>query len=69
MDRALLGLGVLFLLGGIAAACTFWAGVAEAGPIAFLLGGSTVAALMPVGINQWARWGVPGDERPLRSEH
>lgn len=70
-DKTLYVLGLLFVLGGVAAACTFWAGIDEGGPIAFLLAGSALAVLMPVIIDRVANWGVPGDEPALswRSRH
>lgn len=65
MEKTLFWLGVLFLLGGVAAACTYWAGIDEGAAIAFLLGGSALATLLPVGIEWVSNWGVPGDEHGL----
>lgn len=65
MEKTLFWLGVLFLLGGVAAACTYWAGISEGAPIAFLLGGSTLAVLIPVAIDWLGNWGVPGDEHGM----
>lgn len=64
-ERTLFWLGVLFFLGAVAAACTFWAGIDEGAPIAFLLAGTTLAALIPVTLDWLGNWGVPGDERAL----
>jgi hypothetical protein len=50
------------LLGAVAASCVFWAGVEQGGPIAFALGGFTLAIIVPVGLGQMGNWGMPGDE-------
>jgi len=57
-----LALGAAVFLGGVAAACAFWAGVSAAAPVAFVLGGLTFAIGVPIAINQLGNWGVPGDE-------
>lgn len=63
--RFVLTLGGVLFLGGVVATCVFLAGVNEAAPIAFALGGSVVAIAAPVGLNRLGNWGVPGDEPPL----
>lgn len=60
--RIVCALGAMLFLGGVAAACVFWAGVSEAGPVAFALGGFALMIAAPIGMNQLGNWGVPGDE-------
>lgn len=69
--RTVLALGVVLFVGGVVAACIFWAGVDGAGPVAFALGGLTIVCVLYVGIGRLGNWGVPGDEPPLiwRSKH
>ncbi|MGH3185296.1 MAG: hypothetical protein ACRD1G_02060 [Acidimicrobiales bacterium] len=67
--RIVLLLGAALFLGGVAAACVFWAGVSEAAPVAFALGGFALAIGITVGIGQLGNWGVPGDEPPLGWHH
>lgn len=65
--RFVVALGGLMLLGAIAASCALWAGVEQGAPIAFALGGFTLAIILPVGLGQLGNWGMPGDEPALRS--
>ena len=63
--RVLLALAAILLLGSVAAACAFWAGVTAGGPVAFALGGFLIAVVVPMGVGQLGNWGVPGDEPRL----
>ena len=69
--RVLLLLGALLFLGGVAAACAFWAGAEAGAPVAFACGGGLLAIITPTLIGQWGNWGVPGDEPRLtwRGKH
>jgi hypothetical protein len=65
MMRFVLALAGVMLLGALAAACAFWAGIDQGAPIAFALSGFTLAILVPVGVGQMENWDMPGDEPPL----
>ncbi len=67
--RALIVLGTTMLLGALAGACAFWAGVRQGAPIALALAGFTLVIGIPVGIGQLGNWGVPGDEPKIRWRH
>ncbi|MEO6885853.1 MAG: hypothetical protein ABI232_06145 [Jatrophihabitantaceae bacterium] len=60
--RIVLALGVALFVGGIVAACVFWAGVNSAGSVAFALAGLAIAFVVPVVIGRFGNWDVPGDE-------
>jgi hypothetical protein len=60
-------LTLVLFLGAVAAACALWAGVAQGGAIAVVLGGAALTVALPVVTGQLGRWGVPGDEPPLSS--
>lgn len=60
--RTVLALGLALLVGAVVALCVFWAGVDVAGPIAFALGGLTIACVVPIWMGRLGNWGVPGDE-------
>lgn len=63
--RVVLVLAAFLLLGSVAAACAFWAGIAAGGPVAFALGGFLIAVMVPIGMGQLGNWEVPGDEPRL----
>lgn len=63
--RIMLALGGALFLGGVAAACLFWAGVSQGAPIAFTLGDLALVTVIPLAIGQMGNWGVPGDVPPF----
>ena len=67
--RVILVIAVLLILGGLAAACAFWAGADTAAPVAFALGLMSLTIVVPVWIGQLSNWGVPGDEPRLDLRH